>query len=87
MTHESTVEFRVDFKSGLRNIKLMIAKNFICFTYANLCKLGDYVVYFAFEHAEPPEDLICQVSDQCHKLHRFYGKSPHQLLRSFEMTC
>ncbi len=27
-----------------------------------------------------------QVPFQCHKLHRFYAKSAHQLLRSFEMT-
>ncbi len=31
-------------------------------------------------------DQICQVSFQYHKLHRFYGKSAHQLLRSSEMT-
>ncbi len=39
-----------------------------------------------FQHAEPPKDQICQISFQYHQLHRFYGKSPHQLLSSFEMT-
>ena len=39
-----------------------------------------------FQHADPPEDQMCQVSFQYHKLHRFYVKSPYQLLRSFEMT-
>ena len=31
-------------------------------------------------------DQICQVSLQYHHLHRFYGISPHQLLRSFAST-
>ncbi len=35
---------------------------------------------------EPPEDQIWQVAFQYHKLHRFYAKSAHQLLRLFEMT-
>ena len=84
--HENAVEFCVDFKSGVRNIKFLIAKIFIFLTYANLYKLGDYSVNITFQHAEPPEDQICQVSLQYHNLHRFYGKSPHQLLRSFGST-
>ncbi len=52
------------------------------FTYANLCKLGHYVVDITFQHAKPPEDQICQASFLYHKLHRFYAKSAHQLLRS-----
>ncbi len=42
--------------------------------------------HYLFQHAEPPEDQICQVAFQNHKLHRFYAKSAHQMLRSFEMT-
>ncbi len=43
-------------------------------------------VNITFQYAEPPGDQICQVSFQYHKLHRFYGKLAHQLLRSSEMT-
>ncbi len=61
----------------------------ICATYdieMILGRFGPWEVPHTFLHAEPPEDQICQASFQYHKLHRFYWKSAHQLLRSFEMT-
>ena len=51
---------------------------------ANLWNLGRHVA--DIQHAEPPEEQICQALFQYHQLHRFYGKLAHQLLRSFAMT-
>ncbi len=44
------------------------------------------VVDITFQHAEPPEDQICQVSFLYHKLHRVYAKSAHELSGSFAAT-
>ncbi len=54
----------------------------ICATYDTetiLGRIGPLEVLHA-------QNQICQVAFQYHKLHRFYAKSAHQLLRSFEMT-
>ncbi len=61
VTHENSVEFRVDFKSAVRNIIFSIAKKLFFLLYANLCKLGDYMGHLYGHYAEPPKDQVCQV--------------------------
>ncbi len=61
MIHEKSVEFRVDFKSAVRNTNFPIAKKLIFLPYANLCKLGDYMVDMGFSYAGLAKDQICQV--------------------------
>ncbi len=67
MIHEKTVEFRVDFKSAVGNTNLPIAKKLIYLPYANLCKLGDFIVDMDFKDAGLPKDEICQVLFVWHK--------------------
>ncbi len=50
----------------------------ICVTYDIEMILGRFGPW---EVPHAAEDQICQVSFQYHKLHRFYGKSAHQLLK------
>ncbi len=86
VTHEIAVEFRVDFKSGVRNIIFPIAKKLIFLPYANLCKLGEYIGDLYGHYAEPPKDQVCQVWFCWHNLLGFGGTNSHQRTPSHELT-
>ena len=63
-----------------RNNKFLIAKKFIFWPYANLCKLGDYMNYMYITCAEPPKDWVCQIPLHWHYLLKSYANTAHHYL-------
>ena len=86
MKHEFGVEFCVDSNSGLRSVDFLIAKKSIFLAYANLCKLGDYMVDIHSQYAEPSIDEVCQILLYSHYLLKSYAKKGHQRTPSGEST-
>ena len=86
MPHENCIEFCVDFKSALGNINFSRTKKFIFLPYANLCKLGAYIVDMEFKGAGLSEDEFCQVVSKLHYLFKSYDKSAHQPQECHETT-
>ena len=73
-------------RSALGNINFSTTKKFIFLAYANLCKLGAYIVDMEFKDAGPPKDEFCQVASKLHYLFKSYDKSAHQPQECHETT-
>ncbi len=69
----------------IKSVQLMILKRYLTdlvhWRFRMLESEGN-----SFAHEKRTVCLFCQVSFLYHKLHRFYAKSAHQLLRSFAAT-